>query len=155
MYVDDKKRGIPDNGRSFIWLPFLFEWVYCLRVQMNFIGFDILFTYVVLFYAFLYFLRGFDICLGRLVFCFRYYLYAFWYFFVSLLSYVRVLTFFVAVWHFLRYSSLILYIRLLTFLSVTERWRMTRRINQKSDSLSAPLKLMFSRMSPRASHRRH
>ena len=28
-------------------------------------------------------------------------------------------------------------------------------INQKSDSLSAPLKLMSSRMSPRASHRRH
>ena len=28
-------------------------------------------------------------------------------------------------------------------------------INQKSDSLSAPLKSMSSRMSPRASHRRH
>ena len=28
-------------------------------------------------------------------------------------------------------------------------------IDQKSDSVSAPLKLMFSRMSPRASHRRH
>ena len=31
----------------------------------------------------------------------------------------------------------------------------TIEINQKSDSVSAPLKLMSSRMSPRASHRRH
>ena len=39
------------------------------------------------------------------------------------------------------------------------QWRdaqsQNREINQKSDFLSAPLKLMASRMSPRASHRRH